>query len=88
VPICRAAFGALEKDLCAPLYSAMEKHSKPPDIGEHAQQHRAWRWAREIAIAVVLTIAAAAFITAALLRGSGAPDATPTYETARKPAPQ
>ena len=61
----------------------MEKHS---DIGEHAHQRRAWRWAREIAIAVVLTIAAVAFITAALLRGNGAPDKTPSYETARKPA--
>jgi hypothetical protein len=62
----------------------MEKHS---DIGEHAH-HRARRWAREIAIAVALTIAAAAFITAALLRGNGAPGTTPTYETARKPPVQ
>jgi hypothetical protein len=84
VPICRAAFGALEKLLCAPLYLAMEKHS---DIGEHAH-HRAWRWAREIAIAILLTIAAVAFITAALLRGNGGPDTTPSYETARKPAAQ
>ena len=83
VPICRAAFGALEKLLCAPLYFAMEKHS---DIGEHAHQRRAWRWAREIAIAIVLTIAAAAFITAALLRGNGEPDTTPSFETARKPS--
>jgi hypothetical protein len=43
------------------------------------------RWAREIVLAVILTIAAAAFITAAWLRGSGAPHATP-IETARKPA--
>src|SRR5262245_36820160 len=27
VPICRAAFGALEKLLCGALYFAMEKHS-------------------------------------------------------------
>jgi hypothetical protein len=39
-------------------------------------------------IAVLLTIAAAAFITAALLRGNGAPGMTPSYETARKPAAQ
>jgi hypothetical protein len=63
----------------------MEKHS---DIGAHAQQRRAWRWVREIMIAVLLTIAAAAFITAALLRGNGAPGMTPSYETARKPAAQ
>jgi hypothetical protein len=85
VPICRAAFGALEKLLCAALYSQMEKHS---NIGEHAHQRRAWRLVREIVIAVVLTIAAAAFITAALLRGNGEPGTTPSYETARKPAAQ
>jgi hypothetical protein len=85
VPICRAAFGALEKLLCAPLYLAMEKHS---NIGEHAHQRRARRWVREIVIAVLLTVAAAAFITAALMRGNGAPGTTPSYETARKPAAQ
>jgi hypothetical protein len=63
----------------------MEKHS---DIGEHAHQRRAWRWVREIVIAVLLTIAAAAFITVALLRGNGAPGMTPSFETARKPAAQ
>ena len=63
----------------------MAKHS---DIEEHARHGRARRWVREIAIAVVLTIAAAAFITAALVRGSGAPESTPSYETARKPPAQ
>jgi hypothetical protein len=63
----------------------MEKHS---NIGEHAHQRRARRWVREIAIAVLLTVAAAAFITAALMRGNGAPGTTPSYETARKPAVQ
>jgi len=33
----------------------------------------------------MLTIAAAAFITAALLRGNGAPQGVPPFETARKP---
>jgi hypothetical protein len=60
----------------------MEKH---PIAGEQRPQSRARRWAREIALAVVLTVAAAAFITAALLRGDGRPGA-PAFETARKPA--
>ena len=63
----------------------MEKHS---GSGEHAHQRRMRRWVREIAIAVLLTVAAAAFITAALMRGNSAPGMTPSYETARKPAPQ
>jgi hypothetical protein len=46
----------------------------------------AWRWAREIVLALILTIAAAAFITAAFLRGDGAPYDVPQYETARKPS--
>jgi hypothetical protein len=82
VPICRAAFGALEKLLCASLYSAMENRS---DIGEHPHQRRARRWMREIVIAALLTIAAVGFIAAALLRGNGGSSATQTYETARKP---
>jgi hypothetical protein len=56
-----------------------------PIAGEHTHQRRMRRWAREIALAVILTIAAAAFITAAWLRGNGVPHATP-IETARKPA--
>jgi hypothetical protein len=61
---------------------------KPSDIGEQALHSRARRWMREIVIAVLLTVAAAAFITAALLRGNGAPGMTPSFETARKPATQ
>jgi len=57
-------------------------------IGATAQPHRAWRWAREITIAVLLTVAAAGFITAALLRGNGASQGSPSFETARKPAGQ
>jgi hypothetical protein len=60
----------------------MEKHR---DIVERAHPTRAWRRGREIAIAVVLTVAAVAFIAAALLRGGSAPGETPSYETARKP---
>jgi hypothetical protein len=85
VPICRAAFGALEKVHCGPLYSAMEK---PSDIAEHAPHRRARRWMREIVIAALLTVAAIGFITAALLRGSGGSAPTPPFETARKPATQ
>jgi hypothetical protein len=56
-----------------------------PIAGEHAHQRRLRRWAREIALAALLTIAAIAFIAAAWLRGGGAPHATPPIETARKP---
>ena len=37
-------------------------------------------------LALLLTIAAATFITAAFLRGDGSPHNAPTYETARKPS--
>lgn len=37
-------------------------------------------------LALLLTIAAAAFITAAFLRGDGSPYGGPSYETARKPS--
>ena len=85
MPICRAAFGALEKLLCGALYFAMEKHS---GMGEPASSRRAWRWAREIAIAVLLTLAAVGFITAALVRGNGGLQTPPSFETARKPVGQ
>jgi hypothetical protein len=83
VPICRAAFGALEKLCCLAPYLAMDR-----DLiaGEHRAQRRARRWAREFVLAVMLTIAAVAFITAALLRGNGAQQGAPPFETARKPA--
>ncbi len=60
----------------------MENRS-PAD--RHRPRLRAWRWAREIVLALLLTIAAAAFITAALLRGDGAPHYAPAFETARTP---
>jgi hypothetical protein len=41
------------------------------------------RWYKEIALAVVLTVAAVAFMAAALWRGQDAPDMP--YATARKP---
>jgi hypothetical protein len=45
------------------------------------------RWQREVALAVMLTVAAIGFIAAALLRSDGAsPDSAP-YATARKPPP-
>jgi hypothetical protein len=43
------------------------------------------RWAKEIVLAVLLTVAAAVFITAAWLRGNGVQQSTPQFETARKP---
>jgi hypothetical protein len=44
------------------------------------------RWQREVALAVMLTVAAIAFIAAALLRGDGSSPETAPYATARKPA--
>ena len=43
------------------------------------------RWHKEVALAVLLTIAAIAFIATAILRGDGASPEAP-YATARKPA--
>ena len=63
----------------------MEKRS---GMGEPASSSRAWRWAREIAIAVLLTVAAAGFIAAALVRGSGGSQTPASFETARKPSGQ
>jgi hypothetical protein len=56
-----------------------------PKRRERWVRSRVRRRAKEIALALLLTIAAAAFITAALLRGNGAPDGAPPFETARKP---
>jgi hypothetical protein len=61
----------------------MERH---PVAGRRNPPRRARRWAREILLALLLTIAAAAFITVAWLRGDGAPHHAPAFETARKPA--
>lgn len=85
VPICRAAFGALEKLLCEPLYSVMEK---PSHTAEHAPHNRQRRWLREFIIATLLTVAAIGFIAAALLRGNGGSAPAPPFETARKPTTQ
>ena len=56
-----------------------------PKGRERWVRSRVRRRAKEIALALLLTIAAAAFITAALLRGNGSPDGAPSFETARKP---
>ena len=47
-------------------------------------QLRAQRWSREALLAALLTLAAAVFITTAML-GKGSPDDKPTVETARTP---
>lgn len=57
---------------------------KRPIEGGRAPQRRVTRGAREIVLAVLLTVAAATFITAAWLRGTTWPQTAP-YETARKP---
>ena len=59
-----------------------------PIARERRAQSQVRRWAREIALAVLLTVAAAAFITVALLRSNGAPQEAPPFETARKPPAQ
>jgi hypothetical protein len=59
----------------------MEKRSI---AGGYSRRRRMRRWAREVALAVLLTIAAIAFITAAWLSG-GVSTSTSTIETARKP---
>jgi hypothetical protein len=80
--MCRAAFGALEGPGRFTLYLPMERR---PIGGERTSRRRVRRWAREIVIAALLTIAAAAFIATALLRGDGAGPRAPAFETARKP---
>jgi hypothetical protein len=69
VPICRAAFRALELVRRDALLPRMEKVSErrrqnsPPNLR---------RWTREIALAVLLTIAAVTVISVAWWRGDGA----------------
>jgi hypothetical protein len=58
---------------------AMARNSSGQKRGPQRQVRR---WAREVVLAVLLTLAAATFILAALLRGS--PDVSPSFETARK----
>jgi hypothetical protein len=53
-------------------------------LRERILLRRMRRWQREVALAVMLTVAAIAFIAAALLRGDGASPESP-YATARKP---
>ena len=45
------------------------------------------RWQREVALAVMLTVAAIAFIAAGLLRSDGTSQDSSPYATARKPPP-
>jgi hypothetical protein len=56
--------------------------ARNPSAHEHRVPRHVRRWAREIALAVLLTLAAATFITVALMRGT--PSVTPQFETARK----
>jgi hypothetical protein len=59
----------------------MERHE---GAGRRNPRRSVRRWARELLLAVLLTIAAAAFITAALLRDASQ-QSGPAFETARKP---
>ena len=69
VPICRAAFGALEYAHRYALLFAMEKPSERRQHGPHPNLRR---WMREILLAILLTVAAASVIAVALWRGDGA----------------
>jgi hypothetical protein len=82
VPICRAAFGALERLGHRSLYLAMQRRPRHRIIFKRTVTRPLRRWAREIALAAALTAVAAAFIANALLNGAE-PSA---YETARKPS--
>jgi hypothetical protein len=53
-------------------------------LRERILLRRMRRWQREVALAVMLTVAAIAFIAAAFLRGDGVSPESP-YATARKP---
>lgn len=55
-------------------------------LRERILLRRMRRWQREVALAVMLTVAAVAFIAAAFLRGDGASPESP-FATARKPPP-
>jgi hypothetical protein len=81
VRFCRAAKGALAKPIGQRLYLAMEKRHA---LRKRLAQLRAQRWSREALLAALLTLAAAVFITAAML-GKGPHDQKPTVETARQP---
>jgi hypothetical protein len=83
VPLCRAAIGALEKKRRERSILAMQRLRY---IREWIRRRRIKRWGREIMLAVILTLAAAIFITVALWRENSAPQATAPYATAREPA--
>ena len=53
-------------------------------LRERILLRRMRRWQREVALAVMLTVAAVAFIAAAFLRGDGSSPES-AYATARKP---
>ena len=63
-------------------YPAMARHRF---LRERILLRRMRRWQREVALAIMLTVAAIAFIAAALLRGDGCFAGDAPYATARKP---
>ena len=79
VPFCRAAKGALAKPGCQRLYLAMEKR---PALRKRLVKLRAQRWSREVLLAALLTIAAVAFIAAAMVSTDQSDQAKSSIETA------
>lgn len=69
--------------LCQRLYLAMEKR---PGHNELLNYLRALRLSREVVLAALLTIAAAAFIAAAMLGSDMSEQGRKPVETARQPA--
>ena len=81
VPLCRAAIGVLAKSCRERTNLAMQRLRY---MRQWIRRRRIRRWTQEITLAIILTVAAAVFIMAAVLRGDGGPHAP--YATARKPA--
>jgi len=91
VPFCRAANSALAMIPCWRLYLAMDRQKTLERLRRLGAQRRT----REIMLAVVLTIAAFAFLASAILGSDTALDGTQSvendprhYETAGKAPPQ
>ena len=79
MPFCRAAKGALAKSGCQGLYLAMKRW---PALRKRLIKLRAQRWSREVLLAALLTIAAVAFIAAAMVSTDQSDQAKSSIETA------
>jgi len=85
VPFCRAANGALAASHRQRPYLVMEQLRI---LRQWIERLGAQRWGKEIVLAVLLTVAAVAFIATAILGSDTPVDGKAPYETATKPLPQ